>query len=192
MQELLAKSYLTADHDRCYAVLLQFHETAFETLEHTIPPKQNTLSELHAAVIRLLTVQKSIFPQAFAASTIRHEKHLLYRARRYEFIKLQLQQKPSDCDIPLQNLKTTQLLNIGKKGYRFPEKHIWLIKNSESYYDMWKSTSVHVGYMIAEFHTSLPSIILILNTGILLWKAKSRFGWLIKKQVNLFHYYYID
>ena len=44
VQELLAKSYLAADHDWCYAVLLQFHGTAFETLRHTIPPKQNTLS----------------------------------------------------------------------------------------------------------------------------------------------------
>ena len=139
MQELLAKSYLAADRDRCYAVLLQFHETAFKTLGHTIPLEQNTLSELHAAVIRRLTVQQPIFPQAFAASTIRHEMHLLHRARRYEIIKqLQLPQKPSDRDILLQNLKTIQLLNIGKKGYRFPEKHIWLIENSERYYNMWK------------------------------------------------------
>ena len=66
---------------------------------------------------------------------------MLHRRRRYEIIKqLQLQQKPNDRDIFLQNLKTTgiQLLNVGKRGHRFPQKHIWLIKNSERYYDMWK------------------------------------------------------
>ena len=125
------------DRERCHAIFLNFHEIAIEILGHTIlPAKPNTLSELYAAVIRRLIVQQTIFPQAFAAYTIQHEKHNQYR---HEIIKqLRLQQKPDDRDIFLQSLKTIQLPNIGKTGSRFPEKHTWLFENSEGYYNLWR------------------------------------------------------
>ena len=50
--------------------IFKIPQTAFETLGHTTPPAQNTLSELHAAVIRWLVIQQSIFPRGFVASTI--------------------------------------------------------------------------------------------------------------------------
>ena len=81
---------------------------------------------------------------------------------------------------------------LERKVIGFPKNISGLSKIQKDIMICGKSTSVHVGYMIAEFLASLPSIILILNTGILLWKAKSRFRWLIKKQVNLFHNYYTD
>ena len=75
--ELLANSYMPMDRDRCQAVFLKYHKTAFETLGHTTPPIQNTLSKLHAAVIRRLVIQQSIFPRGFVVSNIRHEKHVI-------------------------------------------------------------------------------------------------------------------
>ena len=69
------------------SVFLKYHKSAFETLGHATNPAQNTLSELHAAVIHRLIIQQSIFPRGFIAYTIRHEKHMLFRSRRYDIIK---------------------------------------------------------------------------------------------------------
>ena len=64
---------------------------------------------------------------------------MAYWGRRHEIIKqLWLQLKPSDRDTFLQNLKTIQLPNVGKEGRRFPQKHSWLVENSERCYDMWR------------------------------------------------------
>ena len=140
MLQLLAASYTTENRDRCSALFLEFHQLAFEALGHCTPPGQNALPELYAIVLGHIENQKSIFPKAFAAWTIRHEKHIAYRHRRYEIIKqLRLQQHPDNRDALLRNLKTIELRNAGNDGKRFPAKHTWLIENSAKYYTMWQT-----------------------------------------------------
>ena len=95
------------NRDRCSAVFLEFHQLAFETLGHSAPPSQNILAEIYVIVLGHIENEKSIFPKAFAAWTMRHEKHIAYRNRRYEIIKqLRLPQHPDNRDAALRNLKT--------------------------------------------------------------------------------------
>ena len=71
--DLLTDSYTAEDRDRCHAISLEFHQLAFETIEHTTPLGQNTLLELHAVVIRRPAIQNFTFPKASPASTIGHD-----------------------------------------------------------------------------------------------------------------------